>query len=442
MKQYLEIAEVRGREILDSRGNPTVEAEVITAEGYVGRASVPSGASTGKYEARELRDGGDRYAGLGVSVAVANINKDIASAIVGMNVLDQAKIDSVLRSVDGTEGKSRLGANAILAVSVACAKAAACALGLSLYQYVGGVGGRRLPIPMMNILNGGAHADNNIDIQEFMIMPVGASSFAEGLRMCAEVYHTLKKILKEQNLSTAVGDEGGFAPNLENDEEAIRLIMASIGKAGYKTPEDFVLALDCASSEWATEGGYTLPKSGKRYSTEELIAYWERLCGEYPIVSIEDGLGEEDWAGWRIMTERLGDRVRLVGDDLFVTNPSRLSKGVRSKAGNALLVKINQIGTLTETIEAVELAHKSGYTTILSHRSGETEDTTIADLAVGLNSGQIKTGAPTRAERTAKYNRLLRIEEELGDMALYGYASTPDPKPATDEPLGANVFYK
>lgn len=442
MKQYIEIAEVRGREILDSRGNPTVEAEVITAEGFVGRASVPSGASTGKYEAKELRDGGERYGGLGVSRAVANINKDIASAIVGMNVLDQAKIDATLRSVDGTEGKSRLGANAILAVSTACAKAAACALGLSLYQYIGGAGGRRLPIPMMNILNGGAHADNNIDIQEFMIMPVGARSFAEGLQMCAEVYHTLKKILKEKGLSTAVGDEGGFAPNLESDEDALRLIMAAIGKAGYKSQEDFVLALDCASSEWAVEGGYTLPKSGKYYSTEELIAYWERLCGEYPIVSIEDGLGEEDWSGWQLMTERLGNKIRLVGDDLFVTNPSRLAKGIKSKAGNALLVKINQIGTITETIEAVELAHKAGYNTILSHRSGETEDTAIADLSVGLNSGQIKTGAPTRGERTAKYNRLLRIEEELGDVALYGYAASPCPKPVEDEPLSANVFYK
>ncbi len=420
MKQYIEIIEIRGREILDSRGNPTVEAEVITEGGFVGRASVPSGASTGEHEATELRDGGKRYCGKGVLKAVASVNGEIAKRITGMNVLDQIKIDSALCSLDGTENKSRLGANACLAVSAACAKAAAASLGVSLYQYLGGTNAKQIPVPMMNILNGGAHADNNVDIQEFMIMPVGAQSFSEGLQMCAEVYHTLKSILKEQGKSTAIGDEGGFAPSLDSDEDAIKLIMAAIGKAGYKTDEDFVLAIDAASSEWAEGEGYTQPKSKKHYSKEELVAYWEKLCSEYPIFSIEDGVGENDWAAWKMLTERLGKKVQLVGDDLFVTNTKRLKQGITAGAGNSILVKINQIGTISEAIEAVETAHKAGYTSVLSHRSGETEDTTIADLAVALNSGQIKTGAPARAERTAKYNRLIRIEEELGEAAVYG----------------------
>ncbi len=445
MKQYIEILEVRGREILDSRGNPTVEAEVIAEGGYVGRASVPSGASTGIYEACELRDGGERYSGAGVTTAVANINKDIASAIVGMNVLDQIKIDSVMISIDGTANKSRLGANAILAVSVACAKAAACALGLSLYQYLGGTGARTLPVPMMNILNGGAHADNNVDIQEFMIMPIGAESFSHGLQMCCEVYHTLKKVLKEEGKATAVGDEGGFAPSLESDEDAIKVIMAAIGKAGYKTDGDFVLAIDAAASEWAEDDGYTLPKSGKHYSREELVDYWEGLCKDYPIVSIEDGIGEDDWEGWMLLTERLGNKIQLVGDDLFVTNTKRLMEGIKKGAANSILVKINQIGTLTEAMEAVEVAHKSGYTSVLSHRSGETEDTTIADLAVALNSGQIKTGAPARSERTAKYNRLLRIEEELDTSAVYAGRKVRDKKSiptAGKNDFAANIFYR
>jgi len=419
MKQYIEIIEIRGREILDSRGNPTVEAEVITEGGYVGRASVPSGASTGVHEATELRDGGQRYNGGGVLKAVSNINGEIASAVVGLNVLDQTKIDRTLCSIDGTENKSRLGANAILAVSSACAKAAAASLGISLYQYLGGTNARTLPVPMMNILNGGAHADNNVDIQEFMIMPVGAESFSHGLQMCAEVYHTLKKVLKNDNKSTAVGDEGGFAPSLDSDEDAIKAIMAAIGLAGFKTDEDFVLAIDAASSEWADKDGYTLPKSGKHYSREELVSYWESLCNDYPIFSIEDGVGEDDWEGWKILTERLGKKVQLVGDDLFVTNTKRLSDGILKGAGNSILVKINQIGTISEAIEAVEMAHKAGYTSVISHRSGETEDTTIADISVALNSGQIKTGAPARGERTAKYNRLIRIEEELGDVSFY-----------------------
>lgn len=420
MKQYIEIVEIKGREILDSRGNPTVEAEVITADGYVGRAAVPSGASTGKYEAVELRDGGERYSGNGVSRAVGNINGEIASAIVGMNVLDQTKIDKTLIDLDGTENKGRLGANAILAVSTACAKAAASSLGVGLYTYIGGVNAKTLPVPMMNILNGGAHADNNVDIQEFMIMPVGAKTFSEGLAMCAEVYHCLKKVLKEDGKSTAVGDEGGFAPSFENDEDALRAIMAAIGLAGYKAKEDFLLAIDAASSEWANDDGYTMPKSGRHLTGEELVAYWEKLCKDYPICSIEDGIGEDDWLGWKLLTERLGGKIQLVGDDLFVTNSKRLTKGVCEGAANSILVKINQIGTITEAIDAVQIAHRAGYTAIISHRSGETEDTTIADLAVALNAGQIKTGAPNRSERCAKYNRLLRIEEELGCSAVYG----------------------
>lgn len=419
MNQYIEIVEIRGREILDSRGEPTVEAEVITEGGFVGRASVPSGASTGQHEATELRDGGERLFGKGVLKAVSHINGEIAKRITGLNVLEQATIDKELCSLDGTENKSRLGANALLAVSTACAKAAAAALGLSLYQYLGGANARKMPVPMMNILNGGAHADNNVDIQEFMIMPVGAKSFSEGIRMCAEVYHCLKSLLKEQKMSTGIGDEGGFAPFLESDEDAIRLIMSAIGKAGYKTPSDFVLALDVASSEWADGDCYVQPKSGKRFSKEELVAYLEGLCRDYPILSVEDGTGENDYEGWKLLTERLGKKVQLVGDDFFVTNTARIAEGVRLGAGNSVLIKINQIGTLTEALTAVELAHKNGYTAVISHRSGETEDTAIADIAVALNSGQIKTGAPARGERTAKYNRLLRIEEELGDNAIF-----------------------
>ncbi len=420
MKQYIEIIQIHGRQVLDSRGNPTVEAEVITDGGYVGRASVPSGASTGIYEATELRDGGERYCGAGVTKAVSNINTEIAELIIGMNVLDQIKIDKAMCALDGTPTKSRLGANAILAVSSACAKAAAAALGVSLYQYLGGSNAHILPVPMMNILNGGAHADNNVDIQEFMIMPVGAQSFSHGLAMCAEVYHTLKKVLKDDGKSTAVGDEGGFAPSLDSDEDAIKAIMAAIGLAGYKTDEDFVLAIDAAASEWANDDGYTLPKSGKHLSREEMVSYWEGLCKDYPIFSIEDGVGEDDWEGWKLLTERLGDKVQLVGDDLFVTNTERLRDGIEKGAGNSILIKINQIGTITEAMDAVEMAHKAGYTAVISHRSGETEDTTIADLAVAMNAGQIKTGAPARSERVAKYNRLLRIEEELEEAADYG----------------------
>lgn len=420
MKQYIEIIQIHGRQVLDSRGNPTVEAEVITEGGYVGRASVPSGASTGIYEATELRDGGERYCGAGVTKAVSNINTEIAELIVGMNVLDQIKIDKAMCALDGTPTKSRLGANAILAVSSACAKAAAAALGISLYQYLGGSNAHILPVPMMNILNGGAHADNNVDIQEFMIMPVGAQSFSHGLAMCAEVYHTLKKVLKDDGKSTAVGDEGGFAPSLDSDEDAIKAIMAAIGLAGYKTDEDFVLAIDAAASEWANDNGYTLPKSGKHLSREEMVSYWEGLCKDYPIFSIEDGVGEDDWEGWKLLTERLGSKVQLVGDDLFVTNTERLSDGIAKGAGNSILIKINQIGTITEAMNAVEMAHKAGYTAVISHRSGETEDTTIADIAVAMNAGQIKTGAPARSERVAKYNRLLRIEEELEEAAEYG----------------------
>lgn len=419
MKQYIEIISVHGRQILDSRGNPTVEAEVITEGGFVGRASVPSGASTGIYEACEKRDGGLSYGGASVLDAVANINKEICERILGLNVLDQRKIDKAMIDADGTENKSRLGANAILAVSSACAKAAANALGLSLYQYLGGANAHKLPVPMMNILNGGAHADNNVDIQEFMIMPVGAASFSEGLEMCANVYRTLKKVLKEDGKSTAVGDEGGFAPTLNSDEDAIKAIMAAIGLAGYKTDVDFVLAIDAASSEWATDNGYTLPKSKKHFTKEQLVSYWEGLCADYPIFSIEDGVGEEDWEGWKLLTQRLGNKIQLVGDDLFVTNTKRLKEGIEKGAGNSILIKINQIGTITEALDAVEMAHKAGYTAVISHRSGETEDTTIADIAVAVNAGQIKTGAPARSERVAKYNRLLRIEEELEDESKY-----------------------
>ncbi len=420
MRQFIEIVDIRGREILDSRGNPTVEAEVITEDGYVGRAAVPSGASTGAYEAVELRDGGERYGGLGVSKAVNNINTIIADRIIGMNVLDQMEIDKTLIELDNTENKSKLGANSTLAVSLACAKAAANTLGLGLYQYVGGTFAHTMPVPMMNILNGGAHAGNNVDIQEFMIMPVGAGTFAEALKNCAEVFHSLKSILKSRGLSTSVGDEGGFAPSLEKDEDALKLVCEAIEKAGYKPGEDFLLAIDAAASEWVTESGeYLMPKSGLTMTKGELINYWKSFCSKYPIVSIEDALGEDDFEGWQILTKELGERVQLVGDDLFVTNAKRLKTGIDQKMANAILVKVNQIGTLTETLEAIETAKRAGYTAIISHRSGETEDTTIADLAVAVNAGQIKTGAPSRSDRVSKYNRLLRIADELENVAFF-----------------------
>lgn len=420
MKQFIEIVDVFAREIIDSRGNPTVEAEVIAEGGYVGRAAVPSGASTGMYEAAELRDGGKRYGGMGVQNAVDNINNTIAEKIVGMNVLDQTLIDLVLCKLDGTPNKSKLGANAVLGVSLACAKAAARALGVGLYQYIGGVYAHTLPVPMMNILNGGAHAGNNIDIQEFMIMPVGANDFREALMRCAEVFHSLKSILKERGLSTGVGDEGGFAPSLEKDEDALEIICEAIRKAGYNTDYDFKIAIDAAASEWADgEGGYKMPKSGIKMSSEELINYWKNICEKYPVISIEDGVGENDWSAWERLTAELGDRVQLVGDDLFVTNAERLMTGISRKAANALLVKVNQIGTLTQTMEAIQTANRAGYSAVISHRSGETEDATIADIAVAVNAGQIKTGAPSRSDRTSKYNRLLRIAEELGDIAYY-----------------------
>ncbi len=420
MQQYIEILDVCAREILDSRGNPTVEAEVIADGGYVGRACVPSGASTGIFEAVELRDGGSRYLGKGVLKAVEHVNQIISDAIVGLNVLNQRQIDSLMLELDGTPNKSKLGANAILAVSLACAKAAANALGLGLYQYIGGVNAHTLPVPMMNILNGGAHADNNIDIQEFMIMPIGAKTFRDGLRMCAEVFHHLKKLLKAGGFATAVGDEGGFAPSFENDEDALKYIVDAIKAAGYAPGTDFKIAIDAASSEWMKEGGeYVLPKAGKTMTKEELVSFWVTLCAKYPIVSIEDGVAEDDWEAWALLTKRLGDRVQLVGDDLFVTNTERLSKGIGQNVANSILIKVNQIGTLTETIDAVQMANRAGYTAVISHRSGETEDTTIADIAVALNAGQIKTGAPSRTDRVAKYNRLLRIEDELGTQSSY-----------------------
>lgn len=421
MRQFIEISDVYAMEILDSRGNPTVEATVITEDGYVGRASVPSGASTGIHEAVELRDGGTRYLGRGVIRAVDNVNTVIADKIAGMNVLDQAGIDRALIELDGTANKSNLGANALLAVSLACAKAASNALGLGLYQYIGGSFGHILPIPMMNILNGGAHADNNVDIQEFMIMPTGFDTFRDALSASAEVYHTLKSILKKRDLSTGVGDEGGFAPSLNKDEEALCVICEAIEEAGYKAGTDFVLSIDAASSEWFTDkGDYLMPKSGIRFSGEELVNYWKTLCDKYPIVSIEDGAAEDDMETWKILTKELGDKIQLVGDDLFVTNADRLKMGIQNKIANSILIKVNQIGTLTETLDAIETAKRNGYTAVISHRSGETEDTSIADLAVAVNAGQIKTGAPCRSERTAKYNRLLRIAGELGESACYG----------------------
>ena len=421
MKQYVEITDIFAREVLDSRGNPTVEVEVYTDDS-VGRAIVPSGASTGVFEAVELRDGDQtRYMGKGVKQAVENVNTKIADCIIGMNVLDQRAIDKKLCSLDATPNKENLGANAILGVSLAVAKAASEYLGLPLYRYAGGVNAHVLPVPMMNILNGGAHADNNVDIQEFMIMPVGAKSFKDGLEQCVRVFHTLKKILHDMGNTTAVGDEGGFAPNLPTDEKAIELICDAIEKAGFKAGKDFMLAIDAATSEWLQpDGTYKPPKSGIVRTKSEMIDYWQSLIDKYPIISIEDGLAEDDWEGWSELTQRLGKKVQLVGDDLFVTNPDRLNRGIKSEVANSILVKVNQIGTLSEAIDAVEMAKRAGYSAIMSHRSGETEDTTIADLAVALNVGQIKTGAPSRTDRVAKYNQLLRIEQELCKEACFG----------------------
>ena len=410
---HLEIEKVVGREIIDSRGNPTVEAEVYLADGTVGRGAAPSGASTGEFEALELRDGNkDRFGGKGVSKAVGNINTTINEALKGIDASDIYAVDGAMLAADGTKDKSNLGANAILAVSIAAVRAAATALQIPLYRLLGGVNGNRLPVPMMNILNGGAHAANTVDVQEFMIMPAGAPSFKEGLRWCTEVFHALAALLKERGLATSVGDEGGFAPDLGSDEEAIECILEAVEKAGYKPGEDFVLAMDAASSEWksATKGEYLLPKSGRKFTSAELIEHWKQLCEKYPIYSIEDGLDEEDWEGWQQLTKELGDTVQLVGDDLFVTNTERLSKGIKRGCGNSILIKLNQIGSVSETLEAIKMAHNAGYTAVTSHRSGETEDTTIADLAVALNTCQIKTGAPSRSERVAKYNQLLRIE--------------------------------
>ena len=414
------IEKIHAREIIDSRGNPTVEAVVTLAYGEEGVAAVPSGASTGQFEALELRDKDPkRYGGKGVQYAVQNVKGELAQALTGMDASQTAALDQAVIALDGTKDKSRLGANAILAVSLAAAKAAAAAQDVPLYRFLGGSAAHTLPVPMMNVLNGGAHAANNIDIQEFMIMPVGARTFAEGLRWGVEVFHTLAAILKKDGLSTAVGDEGGYAPNLQSDEEAIQYLLRAIEQAGYKPYEDFMLAIDAASSEWKAEHGYLLPKHKTTFTTDELIAYWKGLVDKYPIASIEDALDEEDWEGWQKLTKVLGDKVQLVGDDLFVTNTERLKRGIEAGSGNSILIKLNQIGSLWETIEAVHMAQNAGYTAVISHRSGETEDTTIADLAVALNAGQIKTGAPSRSERVAKYNRLLRIEEELGAAAVY-----------------------
>ena len=423
MKQNHIIQNIIGREILDSRGNPTVEVEVTLESGIIGRASVPSGASTGIYEAHELRDGDQgRYLGKGVSKAVENIHSEIAPALIGKNVLEQTRIDEIMMDLDGTPNKSRLGANAILGVSLACAKAAAASQGISLYRYVGGMNAKTLPVPMMNILNGGAHASNNVDIQEFMIMPISAGSWKEALRRCAEVFHTLKVILKENKIPvTGVGDEGGYAPMLKQDEDALALIVAAIERAGYKPGDDFMIAIDAASSEWYEEeqGIYRLPKAGKALTKKQMVQMWKRLAEKYPIISLEDGMAETDWEGWEMLTKALGKQIQLVGDDLFVTNTQRLKQGIEMGIGNSILIKVNQIGTLTETLDAIAMANRAGYTAIISHRSGETEDTTIADLAVALNAGQIKSGAPSRSDRVAKYNQLLRIEEELGDRAQY-----------------------
>ena len=420
---YLEIEKVVGREILDSRGNPTVEAEVHLIDGTVGRGTAPSGASTGEFEALELRDGDkERYLGKGVTKAVANINTTINDVLTGMDASDIYAVDAAMIKADGTKGKTKLGANAILAVSIACCRAASTALEIPLYRFLGGISGNKLPVPMMNIVNGGCHAlSSGLDVQEFMIMPVGAPSFKECLRWCAEVFHALAAILKERGLATSVGDEGGFAPALKSDEEAIETILEAVKKAGYEPGKDFRIAMDAASSEWktGTVGEYKLPKAGTVYTSEQLIEHWKSLVEKYPIISIEDALDEEDWEGWQKLTKELGDKVQLVGDDLFVTNTERLSKGIQFGCGNSILIKLNQIGSVSETLEAIKMAHKAGYTAISSHRSGETADTTIADLAVALNTCQIKTGAPSRSERVAKYNQLLRIEEELGESAVY-----------------------
>ena len=422
MENFLAIEKVIGREIIDSRGNPTVEAEVYLLDGTVGRGAAPSGASTGEFEALELRDGDkSRFGGKGVTKAVENINTVISDALTGVDASDIYAVDAAMIAADGTKDKSNLGANAILAVSIASARAAANALEIPLYRFLGGVNGNRLPVPMMNILNGGAHAANTVDVQEFMIMPVGAPSFKEALRWCAEVFHALAALLKSKGLATSVGDEGGFAPDLASDEEAIQYILDAVKDAGYEPGKDFMIAMDAASSEWKGErkGEYVLPKAGTKFTSEELIEHWKKLVDKYPIISIEDALDEEDWEGWQKLTAELGNKVQLVGDDLFVTNTERLSKGIELGCGNSILIKLNQIGSVSETLEAIKMAHKAGYTAISSHRSGETEDTTIADLAVALNTCQIKTGAPSRSERVAKYNQLLRIEEELGTSAVY-----------------------
>lgn len=419
---YLEIVKVIGREILDSRGNPTVEAEVYLADGTVGRGTAPSGASTGEFEALELRDGDKgRYGGKGVTKAVENINTAINDAVCGLDASDIYAVDRAMIKADGTKDKSKLGANAILAVSIAAARAASISLDIPLYRFLGGISGNRLPVPMMNILNGGAHAANTVDVQEFMIMPVGAPSFKEALRWCAEVFHALASLLKSKGLATSVGDEGGFAPDLASDDEAIQYILEAVKNAGYEPGKDFMIAMDAASSEWkgSKKGEYVLPKAGTKFTSAELIEHWKKLVEKYPIISIEDALDEEDWEGWQLLTKELGGKVQLVGDDLFVTNTERLAKGVSLGCGNSILIKLNQIGSVSETLEAIKMAHKAGYTAISSHRSGETADTTIADLAVALNTCQIKTGAPSRSERVAKYNQLLRIEEELGESAVY-----------------------
>ncbi|KAA8675470.1 phosphopyruvate hydratase [Clostridium sp. HV4-5-A1G] len=420
MKNYIEIVDVTARQILDSRSNPTVEVEVVLEDGTMGKAAVPSGASTGEFEAVELRDGEtEKYKGKGVLKAVDNVNNYIAEELIGMNSFDQVLIDKTMIELDGTDNKGKLGANAMLGVSLACARAAAEYLGLSLYQYIGGVNAKVLPVPMMNILNGGKHADNNVDLQEFMIMPAGAPSFSEALRMGSEVYHTLKSILKSKGYDTGVGDEGGFAPNLKSNEEAIQVIVEAIQKAGYRPGKDIYIALDPASSEFYEDGKYNLKSEGKVLTPEEMVNFYVEITEKYPVISLEDGMAEEDWEGWAMLTEKLGNKIQLVGDDLFVTNTKRLKKGISKKVANSILIKLNQIGTLTETLNAIEMAERAGYTAVVSHRSGETEDTTIADLVVAVNAGQIKTGAPARSERVAKYNQLLRIEEELGEAAEY-----------------------
>ncbi|ERK29746.1 phosphopyruvate hydratase [Clostridium intestinale] len=420
MKQYVEIVDVVARQILDSRCFPTVEVEVVLEDGTVGRAAVPSGASTGIYEAVELRDGDNsQYLGKGVLKAVENVNEEIATELIGMNVFDQTLVDKVLIELDGTENKGKLGANAILGVSLAVAKAAANYLGLPLYQYIGGVNAKVLPVPMMNIINGGKHADNSVDLQEFMIMPVGAASFSDALRISAEVYHALKKILNDKSYATGVGDEGGFAPNLKSNEEALEVIIEAIQKAGYEPGKDVFIAIDAASSEFYKDGMYVLENEGKTLTAAEMVDFYAKWVEKYPIISLEDGMAEEDWEGWKLLTDRLGSKIQLVGDDLFVTNTKRLEDGINKGVANSILIKLNQIGTLTETLNSIEMANRAGYTAVVSHRSGETEDVTIADLVVAVNAGQIKTGAPARSERVAKYNQLLRIEEELGEVAEY-----------------------